>query len=54
MAVSLRDLHAGNGIYVHTDQHDRGSDVYAGTTTLVSGGAHPSYLVLPVVPRAAS
>jgi uncharacterized protein len=48
--ISMR----GNGIYVHTDPHDRGSDVYAGTTTLVSGGAHPSYLLLPVVPRLAA
>jgi hypothetical protein len=41
----------GNGIFVHTDPHDRGSDEYAGRTTLYSGGDHPSYLLLPVVPR---
>ncbi len=44
--VSMR----GNGIFVHTDPHDRGSEVYAGTTTLHSGGDHPSYLLLPVIP----
>ena len=45
--VSMR----GNGIFVHTDPADRGSDVYAGRTTLISGGDHPSYLLLPVVGR---
>jgi len=44
----------GNGVFVHTDPHDRGSQEYAGTTTLYSGGAHPSYLLLPVVPAAPS
>lgn len=41
----------GNGTFVHTDPEDRGSDVYAGRTTLLSGGKHPSFLLLPVVPR---
>lgn len=44
--VSMR----GNGIFVHTDPHDRGSADYAGRTTLYSGGNHPSYLLLPVIP----
>ena len=39
----------GNGIFVHTDPHDRGSDIYAGRTTLISGGEDPSYLLLPVI-----
>jgi len=43
--VSMR----GNGIFVHTDPHDRGSDVYAGQTTLISGGEQASYLLLPVI-----
>ena len=43
----------GNGIFVHTDPEDRGSDVYAGRTTLLSGGKHPSFLLLPVVPAGA-
>ena len=43
--VSMR----GNGIFVHTDPHDRGSDTYAGQTTLISGGKHASYLLLPVI-----
>jgi predicted acyl esterase len=43
--VSMR----GNGIFVHTDPHDRGSDIYAGWTTLISGGEDPSYLLLPVI-----
>ncbi|WP_326621242.1 CocE/NonD family hydrolase [Streptomyces decoyicus] len=43
----------GNGTFVHTDPEDRGSDVYAGRTTLLSGGKHPSFLLLPVVPAGA-
>lgn len=44
--VSMR----GNGTFLHTDAEDRGSDVYAGRTTLISGGRQPSFLLLPVVP----
>ncbi|MFI0710397.1 CocE/NonD family hydrolase [Streptomyces inhibens] len=44
--ISMR----GNGLFLHNDTKDRGSDVYAGRTTLISGGKHPSYLLLPVVP----
>jgi predicted acyl esterase len=40
----------GNGFFVHTDPHDRGSDDYAGTTTLISDGEHSSFLLLPVIP----
>jgi predicted acyl esterase len=47
--ISMR----GNGIFVHTDPEDRGSEVYAGKTTLTSGSDHPSYLLLPVIPRPA-
>jgi len=40
----------GNGFFVHTDPHDRGSYDYAGTTTLISDGEHSSFLLLPVIP----
>ncbi|WP_326579593.1 CocE/NonD family hydrolase [Actinacidiphila glaucinigra] len=43
----------GHGIFLHNDPDDRPSEVYAGTTTLVSGPAHPSHLLLPFVPRSA-
>ncbi len=42
----------GVGIYTHTDPAFRSSDVYAGTTTVHTGGDHPSSLLLPVIPPA--
>ncbi len=41
----------GNGIFVHDDPADRPPEVFGGATTLISGGASPSYLLLPVIPR---
>lgn len=41
----------GNGIFVHTEPADRPAGTLGGETTLISGGARPSYLLLPVVPR---
>ena len=42
----------GNGMFVHNDETDRPAGVFGGMTTLVSGGAQPSYLLLPIIPRA--
>jgi uncharacterized protein len=39
----------GNGIFLHTDAQDRPADVFAGTTTVFSGGAHRSSLLLPFI-----
>ncbi len=36
--------------FKHDDKQDRPADRFAGTHTLYSGGAHDSYLLLPVVP----
>ncbi len=41
----------GNGIFVHDEPADRPADVFGGQTTLLSGRARPSYLLLPVIPR---
>jgi predicted acyl esterase len=41
----------GHGIFVHTEPADRPADIFGGETTLFSGGARPSYLLLPVIPR---
>ena len=41
----------GHGMFLHNDPDDRPADIYAGTTTLVSGPDQPSYLLLPVIPR---
>jgi len=41
----------GNGIFVHDEPADRPAGLFGGTTTLLSGGDSPSYLLLPVIPR---
>jgi uncharacterized protein len=41
----------GNGIFVHDEPADRPADIFGGQTTLTSGGSHPSYLLLPAIPR---
>jgi uncharacterized protein len=43
-AVALR----GSGPYLHDDPDDRPSDVYGGQTTIHTGPAYPSSLLLPV------
>jgi uncharacterized protein len=40
----------GHGVFVHSETADRPSAVFGGVTTLLSGGANPSYLLLPVIP----
>jgi uncharacterized protein len=39
----------GHGVFVHTDPADRPAMTFGGVTTLFSGGASPSYLLLPVI-----
>lgn len=41
----------GHGVFVHDDAVDRPPDVFGGETTLFAGGASPSFLLLPVIPR---
>ncbi|MFJ4985361.1 CocE/NonD family hydrolase [Streptomyces sp. NPDC088732] len=41
----------GHGIFLHNDPVDRPTEVFGGTTTLLSGPDHPSHLLLPYVPR---
>jgi len=41
----------GNGVFVHDDPADRPVGIFGGQTTLFAGGASPSYLLLPVIPR---
>jgi predicted acyl esterase len=43
----------GHGIFLHTDPHNRRTNVYGGTTTLVSDPDQQSYLLLPLIPRMA-
>jgi predicted acyl esterase len=42
----------GNGIFVHSEPADRPPDVFGGQTTLICSAEQPSYLLLPVIPRA--
>lgn len=41
----------GQGMFLHTDPHDRPADVFGGTTTIASGPDQESYLLLPFIPR---
>ncbi len=41
----------GNGIFVHDEPADRPPAIFGGATTLIAGGASPSYVLLPVIPR---
>jgi predicted acyl esterase len=40
----------GSGPFVHTNPHDRPVEVFGGRTRIHGGGAHPSYLLLPIIP----
>jgi uncharacterized protein len=40
----------GNGIFIHDEPADRPAALAGGTTTLLSGGDSPCYLLLPVIP----
>ncbi len=40
----------GHGIFVHDEPADRPPEIFAGVTSLISGGSRPSYLLLPVIP----
>ncbi|MFT7286816.1 MAG: putative acyl esterase [Halieaceae bacterium] len=42
----------GCGPFLHNDPLDRPEDVFGGTTTLSSGLEAPSFLLLPIIPRA--
>jgi uncharacterized protein len=40
----------GSGPFVHTNPHDRPAEIFGGRTRIHGGGAHPSHLLLPIVP----
>ena len=40
----------GSGIFMHDSAQDRSAPEFAGTSTLHTGGAHRSYLLLPKIP----
>lgn len=41
----------GSGPFTHTNPQDRPVEIYGGQQTLYGGGAHGSYLLLPVIPK---
>jgi predicted acyl esterase len=41
----------GSGPFVHTDPEDRPAGIFGGRNTLHTGGAHSSYVLLPMIPR---
>jgi predicted acyl esterase len=40
----------GSGPFLHNDPEDRPAAIFGGRTTIHTGGAHASYLFLPVIP----
>jgi predicted acyl esterase len=49
-AKSFHYANKGVGPYTHKDPDDRPADVFGGTVTLLTGGEHASYALLPVIP----
>ena len=41
----------GCGPFLHAISSDRPADIYGGNVTIYTGGDHPSYLLLPVIPE---
>ncbi len=41
----------GCGPFLHDDPRDRPTETFSGTTTLHAGPAHPSLLLLPIIPK---
>ncbi len=48
--ISMGAVLTGCGPWIHQDPSDRPPDVYGGTVKIHTGGAHRSYLLLPVIP----
>lgn len=47
---SLNWRQKGCGPFLHTHKKDRGSDVFAGETTIYTGSSAGSFLLVPVIP----
>jgi predicted acyl esterase len=51
-ASGMDDLaNKGSGPFLHNDPDDRPPTIFNGMTTLHTGGAHTSYLLLPIIPN---
>ena len=49
-AGDTKMVNRGSGIFLHTDPVDRPMPEFGGTTSVVTGGEHQSFLVLPIIP----
>ncbi len=44
------NVKAGSGFFLHNHPEDRPEDLYGGESTVYTGGGHPAYLLVPVIP----
>lgn len=49
---NMKNEFTGVGPFLHDIRGDRPADIFGGTVTVHTGGDHPSYVLLPVVPKA--
>jgi predicted acyl esterase len=49
-AKTFRFANRGVGPFTHADPDDRPADVFGAPVTLISGGAHDSYVLVPIIP----
>lgn len=49
---NMKNEFTGVGPFLHDIRGDRPADIFGGTVTVYTGGDHPSYVLLPVVPKA--
>jgi hypothetical protein len=44
------NIQTGSGFFLHNHPEDRPKELYGGANAIHTGGAHPSYLLVPVIP----
>jgi len=44
------NVRTGSGFFLHNHPEDRPKDIFGGDNTVHTGGEHPSYLLVPVIP----
>lgn len=48
--VLALNVRTGSGFFLHNHPEDRPKDVYGGSNAIHTGGPHPSFLLVPVIP----
>ena len=51
---NMKNEFTGNGPFLHDDPRDRPLEIYGGKTTIHLGGRKDNYVLLPIIPHAAS